>query len=174
MVDKIVELQLALNPVPLPRKLAILTTIFLPTGTGPPSLPWYLWCSVKKLINFLTTSLQWTYDTTSRVLTPQWINTDGCMFLVLLDNDGRSHVFAQLLPTRNSSPWAPHSTSVVAKIHSVTSTALISASCVLRPVCVFAWIPPTRNSGTWAGFSTSVVTGQVHYYVKSVTLLPPS
>ena len=141
-------------------------------------------CSVKKLIHFLTASPQWSYDATSRALTPQWINTDGCMFLVLytdgcmflvlLDNDVRSHVFAQLPPTRNSSPWAPHSTSVVAKIHSVTSTALISASCVLRPVCVFAWIPPTRNSGTWAGFSTSVVTGQVHYCVKSATLLLPS
>ena len=29
---------------------------------------------------FLTTPIQWTYDATSSVLTPQWINTDGCMF----------------------------------------------------------------------------------------------
>ena len=37
--------------------------------------------------------IQWTYDATSGTLTPQWINTDGCMVLVLVDIDCRSHAF---------------------------------------------------------------------------------
>lgn len=78
--------------------------------------------------SFLTASPQWTYDATSRVLTPQWINTDGCMFSVLVAIDGCSYVFVQLPPTRNSSPTMVYPTLVVIKMHSLSSSGLLPPS----------------------------------------------
>ena len=106
MIDRTIELQLALDPAPLHQKLAIHTAepcLLL-------SLPWYVWWSMKESIRFPTTPLQWSYDHASGALTPQWVNNDGCTFLVLVDIHGRSYVFAQLLPTRNSSPVTAIST----------------------------------------------------------------
>ena len=80
---------------------------------------------MKEIVHFLTSPLQWTFNGATGALTPVWVNTDGCTFLVLVDTDGRSHVSAQLPPPSSTLLRAARSILVVTKMHSTPGTRLL-------------------------------------------------